>query len=433
MRPWFRTARALGLAVSLIGFGCGDDETRNVNDNTDDTGKENIIQGSITGNVTLRAVDTNLLRGAVFVTEGATLTIEPGTTVYAEGATLGTLVVARGGKIIAEGTADKPIVFTSDKPAGSRARGQWGGLIINGKAPINAGAEVLGEGDTGAYGGTNPADSSGSLRYVRVEFAGIEFSPDNELNGIAFQGVGNGTTVEYVQVHFNQDDGVEFFGGTVNAKHILVTAARDDSFDWTDGWSGKGQFWIAQQRGDDADNGFEVDNSKKNNDALPRSNAQVYNVTLIGDPKGPESATGMLLREGTAGIFRNIICMGFNKAGLDINNKTTHALAKSGDLSVQNTILWGNKKTYADPADGFDEKAWATTPAFNIVEVDPKLNDPYNLTVPDFRPSADSPAVSGKVPVAKPPADGFFSPVTFIGGIGPNENWTSGWTTTAQN
>lgn len=418
------------FSIALLGCG-GDDEA--TPDATEETGKENVIQGKITGNVTLRAVDTNILRGAVFVADGATLTVEPGTTVYGEGATLGTLIVSRGGKLIADGTVDKPIVFTCDKPVGSRARGQWGGLIINGRAPINAGAEALGEGDTGAYGGANPADNSGTLRYVRVEYAGVEFSPDNELNGIAFQGVGSGTTVDHVQVHFNQDDGVEFFGGTVNAKHLLVTGARDDSFDWTFGWSGKAQFWIAQQRGDDADNGFEVDNNSKNNDALPRSNAQVYNVTLIGDPKGPESGNAMLLREGTAGTFRNIIATGFNKAGLDINNVTTHALAKSGELSVQNVITFGHKKMYASVVDGFDEKAWASDPAFNIVEQDPKLKDPYNLTAPDFRPGTDSPAVNGTVPVAKPPADGFFSPVTFIGGIGPNDNWASGWTTTAQN
>lgn len=141
----------------------------------------------------------------------------------------------------------------------------------------------------------------------------------------------------------------------------------------------------------------------------------------------------MLIREGAAGVFRNLICMGFNKAGLDINNITTHALARSGELSLRNVILWENKKTFASAAEGFDEKEWASNPNFYIVETNPKLKDPYNLTSPDFRPSADSPAVNGTVPVAKPPADGFFTPVNFIGGIGPNENWTSGWTTTAQN
>ncbi len=431
-----RLLAVFGIVLTLLLAGCGEDEEKDgvVNGGTDQTGQVNILQGKITSNLTLKADRQHLLRGGVFVEDGATLTIEPGTTIFGEGATTGTLVIARGGKIIAEGTSAKPIVFTSDQPPGARGRGKWGGLIINGRAPINQGAEAFGEGDTGAYGGNNPNDNSGVLRYVRVEFAGIEFSPDNELNGIAFQGVGAGTTVEYVQVHFNQDDGIEMFGGTVNLKYALVTGARDDSFDWTDGWSGKGQFWIGQQRGDDADNGLEVDNSKKDNEAKPRSNATVYNVTLVGDPKGPESANGMLLREGTAGIFRNIIVMGFNKSGLDINNASTHTLANSGELSVQNCIFFSNKPdNFAAPKEGFDERPWAAQAKFNNVEMDPKLRDPYNLTAPDFRPAADSPTVNGKVPVATPPADGFFTPVNYIGGIGPNDSWIAGWTTTAQN
>ena len=153
-----------------------------------------------------------LLRGAVFVKNGAILTIEPGVKIYGEQATNGTLIIAQGSKIMAEGTASAPIVMSSDAFEGSRARGQWGGLIINGSAPTNQGV-TFGEGDTGAFGGNDPTDSSGVLRYVRVEYAGIEFSPDNELNGIAFQGVGSGTVVDHVQVHMNQDDGVEMFGG----------------------------------------------------------------------------------------------------------------------------------------------------------------------------------------------------------------------------
>lgn len=154
-------------------------------------------------------------------------------------------------------------MFTSDQFEGERDRGDWGGLIVNSRAPINTGTTAFGEGDTGEYGGTDPEDNSGILCYVRVEFAGIEFSPDNELNGIAFQGVGSGTVVDYVQVHFNQDDGIEFFGGTVNAKHLYCTGIRDDSFDRTDDWVGKGQFWVGQQCGDAADNGFESETTTK--------------------------------------------------------------------------------------------------------------------------------------------------------------------------
>ncbi len=400
----------------------------------EEIGSIEILEGRITSDRTLTSDKSYLLKGAVFVDNGATLTIEPGTFIFGEGATNGTLIVAQGGKLMADGTADRPIVFTSDAVEGQRDRGQWGGLIINGRAPVNTGAIAQGEGDTGTYGGSDPTDNSGVLRYVRVEFAGIEFSPDNELNGIAFQGVGSGTTVEYVQVHYNQDDGIEFFGGTVNAKYLYCTGIRDDSFDWTDGWTGKGQFWVAQQRGDDADNGFESDNEGDNNEAMPRSNPTIYNVTLVGDPNGPESDTGLLLREGTAGTLRNFIVIGFNKGGLDIDTGSSIQLANSGELSVQNTIFYNNKVdgtpgNFEVDDDEIDEAAWARMPSFNNAEVDPMLMAPYSTSTPDFTPESNSPAADGTVPVASPPDDGFFTSVNFIGGVDPLRNWLAGWTT----
>jgi hypothetical protein len=219
-----------------------------------------MVSGRITSDTTWTPGNVYVLNGTVFV-ENAALTIEAGTRIVGNGSTIGTLVISQSGQIFANGRADAPIVFTSDQPAGSRGRANWGGLIINGDAPINVpGGTAFGEGDTGVYGGSNPDDSSGVLRYVRVEYAGIEFSPDNELNGIAFQGVGRGTVAEFLQVHFNKDDGIEMFGGTVDVKYAIVTGIGDDSFDWTEGWQGRGQFWIAQQHGDDADQGFEADN-----------------------------------------------------------------------------------------------------------------------------------------------------------------------------
>ncbi len=390
---------------------------------------EQKLRSHLGGTWTLSETEDYLLQGAVFVESGATLTIEPGVEIYGEQASNGTLIVAQGAKIMADGTADAPIVMSSDAAIGSRARGQWGGLIINGNAPTNQG-ETFGEGDTGAFGGNDPADSSGVLRYVRIEYAGIEFSPDNELNGIAFQGVGSGTVVEYVQVHMNQDDGIEFFGGTVNLKYALVTGARDDSFDWTDGWTGKGQFWVAQQYGDDADNGFEVDNSSKDNEATPRSAATIYNVTLVGDPAGPESDNGMLIREGAAGTYANFIVTGFNKIGLDIDGESSHAQANNGDLVVKNSIFFENSGTnFGDEKedDGFDEAGFAA--ANDNEETDPGLVAPFDKTAPDFTPGVSSSAVSA----ASPPVDGFFEPVDFIGGVSPSNNWTTGWTTSAQN
>ena len=427
---------AVGIALAFVGCGSDEEET----DETDETlaleetvievdGRQVVVlEGKLNADKTLSPAYDYLLRGAVFVEGGATLTIEPGVKIYGEQASNGTLIIAQGSKIMADGTPDAPIVMSSDAYEGARARGQWGGLIINGNAPTNQGL-TFGEGDTGAFGGNNPADSSGVLRYVRIEYAGIEFSPDNELNGIAFQGVGSGTVIEYVQVHMNQDDGIEMFGGTVNLKYALVTGARDDSFDWTDGWTGKGQFWVAQHYGDDADNGFEVDNSSKDNEATPRSAATIYNVTLVGDPAGPESDNGMLIREGAAGTYANFIVTGFNKIGLDINNEATHAQANSGKLVVKNSIFFENGKgNFGDEKDddGFDEAAFASKNGNK--ETDPELAAPFNKSAPDFTPGAGAGAVSP----AAPPADGFFDQVNFIGGVSPSNNWTSGWTTSAQ-
>ncbi len=421
----------VGLTFVLVG--CGEDDDPEPVEIVEESivvdGREVVVlQGKLTEDKTLSSDYDYLLRGAVFVEDGATLTVEPGVTIYGEQAQNGTLIVAQGGKIMAEGTADAPIVMTSDVEIGQRARGQWGGLIINGRAPSNQGI-TAGEGDTGDFGGNNPADSSGVLRYVRVEYAGIEFSPDNELNGIAFQGVGSGTVVEYVQVHMNQDDGIEMFGGTVNLKYALVTGARDDSFDWTDGWTGKGQFWVAQQYGDDADNGFENDNSSKDNEATPRSAPTIFNVTLVGDPAGPESDNGMLIREGAAGMYANFIVTGFNKVGLDVNNESSHKQADDGKLVVKNSIFFENgKANFGDEKDddGFDEAAWAK--GLGNKENDPNLEDPFNKDNPDFRPGSGASSMSP----AKP-TDGYFDQVDFIGGVNPNSDWTKGWTTSARN
>jgi hypothetical protein len=405
------------------------------------------VSGRITSDTTWTRNHIYVLQGTVFV-ENAALTIEAGTRIIGDGGTIGTLVIARTGQIFAEGRADAPIVFTSDQAAGNRGRADWGGLIINGDAPINVpGGEAFGEGDTGVYGGDNENDSSGVLRYVRVEYAGIEFSPDNELNGIAFQGVGRGTEVEFVQVHFNKDDGLEFFGGTVDVKYALVTGIGDDCFDWTEGWQGRGQFWIAQQHGDDADQGIEADNNAENNDLEPRANPTLYNLTLLGDPdmnEGAESDEGILLREGTAATIRNTIVMGFKEVGLNINDSATFTVAAEGDIKLGNMIFFDNNPNFADdPGEGpFTTKEFAERNS-TIVVMDPMLRGPFDLTSPDFRPLSESPAVTGELPVMLPPNDGFFEPARFIGGISnerdPNPdapylgNWLAGWTNYAPN
>ncbi|MXX86075.1 MAG: hypothetical protein F4Y71_06420 [Acidobacteria bacterium] len=408
-----------------------------------------VVSGHIEEDTTWVAATAYILEGAVFVPEGVTLTIEAGTQIYGESATNGTLIVERGGMLMAMGTADAPIVMTSDQEPGSRARGDWGGLILNGNAPLNIpGGVGEGEGDTGAYGGDDPADNSGVLNYVRVEYAGTEFSPDNELNGIAFQGVGNGTEVDYVQVHYNKDDGVEWFGGTVDAKHLVMTGIADDSFDWTEGWTGRGQFWIAQQRGDDADQGIEADNNAENNDLTPRSAPTLYNVTLIGDPgteAGDESDIGMLLREGTAGEYANFIVAGFKDEGLRLDHVATYQQVLAGDLTVRNSIFHDNLKGSFGDGDGRGEGqptaaelvALANVGGAGIMEVDPMLEHPYyhpghGDEIEEFGvcPTAGSPALTGG---AVPPADGFFDPVTYIGACDEGGDWFASWINLAAN
>ena len=417
------------------------------------------VSGRITSDTTFASDNVYLLTGAVFIESPARLTIEAGTTIYGQSETSGTLVIARGAQILANGTAEAPIVMTSDQLVGERARGDWGGLIINGNAPLNVpGAEAEGEGGTGVYGGDDPDDDSGHLYYLRVEFAGTELSPDNELNGIAFQGVGRKTEVDHVMVKLNKDDGLEFFGGTVEVKHVICFAIADDSYDWTDGWQGKGQFLIAMQMGDDADQGIEADNNGDANDLTPRSNPTIYNMTLVGDPyeyPGLESDTGILLREGTAATIRNFIVTGFKEASIDVDHAATFQQVSDGALTLASGIIQGNCSVEGCDGeflpDSDDAESSISTAEFVKdsddvhIGLEPMIGEaaseecqfcPYSLLQPErnFRPRAGSPAVNGQVSPTVPPNDGFFDVIggTFIGAVGPEdsgeEDWFTGWT-----
>jgi hypothetical protein len=246
-----------------------------------------VLEGEIRSDLTLRAVDTHTLKGFVYVIEGVTLTIEPGTVIKGEKTSMGSLIVERGGKIIAEGTADRPIVFTSDQPKGARSYGDWGGLILCGKAPTNNVSEPQIEGGPRSrYGGNDPADNSGIIKYVRIEFAGYPFEPNKEINGLTFGGVGSGTTVDYVQVSYCGDDSFEWFGGTVNARHLIAYKGWDDEFDTDYGFSGKLQFLLGVRDSRHADtsksNGFESDNDAQGSGNTPLTRPVFSNLTLIG-------------------------------------------------------------------------------------------------------------------------------------------------------
>ncbi len=382
------------------------------------------------------------LKGYVWVT-GGTLTIDAGTTIKGDNGSA--LTITKDAKINAVGTVDKPIVFTSSQA--TPASGDWGGLVLAGKAPINVTGgtnKIEGFADTFGerivYGGTDATHNCGMLKYARIEYAGFALSVDNELNGLTLTGCGSQTTIDYVQVHLGLDDGVEIFGGTVDVKHLVITQPDDDGLDWDLGWTGKAQFVIVQQRVGRGDKGFEADNNRNGGDLLPRSAPEIWNYSLIGsdglatDPQG-----GMHLRRGTAGKMNNGIVEFFPKFAADIDNAVPGSVAQftAGALAIKNTYfvkataataIWPTNFDVAGnpPADndgGLDEAAQLGGDVTNHMGVDPALTSPKNLTAPNWKPSAGSPVLTG---CGTPPA-GFDQTATFCGAIG-TVDWTTGWT-----
>lgn len=295
------------------------------------------IQGILTEDLTMTADKTWAVASTLFVGEGnkelatvkeiadyqgPTLTIEAGTKIV--GANGAAIVVTRGSQIMANGTASAPIIMSSTD-AGYDGRGEWGGLVIQGKGITNkcvAGeiCNVSGEGNSGFYGGADNSDSSGTINYVVVAEAGSVVGVDDELNGIGFMAVGSSTTVDFVQVHGNEDDGVEFWGGAVVAKHLVLTDNKDDSIDWDNGFVGGIQFAIVDHADDEGDHGMETDNNGKGMDLLPRSKPTISNVTLVGS--GANSDTAIKHREGTGVLMYNTVVTGF-EACLDVDDQAT--------------------------------------------------------------------------------------------------------------
>jgi hypothetical protein len=445
------------------------------------------VQGSsdptagITTNTTWTANNKYLLKGFVYVTSGATLTIEPGTVIVGDKDTKGALIIEPGAKIMAMGTAAKPIIFTSNQPKGSRNYGDWGGVIITGNAPVNTttGRQLAEGGVQTTYGGTNAADNSGVFQYVRIEFAGVAFTPNNEVNGLTLGGVGSGTTIDHVQVSYSGDDAIEWFGGTVNAKYLVTHRTFDDDFDTDLGFSGKVQFAVslrdplqADQSGSKA---FESNNDGAGSANLPRTSAVFSNVTAIGPILNPSAAVyspqytaGAHIRYNSAQSIMNSVIIGY-PTNILVDGGTTAATIANGDARFKNNIVAGalsnsNSTTgqrnilYVGPTLGnsnltpnnamsSDTAAWGSAvgpltwfkaaangnrryaTADNV-----QLLNPFNLTSPSFVPRTASPIVS-TVPASFTDSkltDSFFTPVTYIGAFDPNattsSNWLAGWT-----
>lgn len=286
-----------------------------------------ILKGELTANKTLLKDKVYVLSGEYIVKTGATLTIQEGVKIVAktDDESVDYILVQQGAKIEAVGTKENPIIMTSDK----KESGAWGGLHICGKAHTNAeNGEGTSEIGNAAYGGSADNDNSGTLKYVRLENTGYALDSEHEANGISFYGVGNGTTVEYVQAYNGSDDGFEFFGGSVDVKHMVVTNCSDDSFDWTEGWNGRGQFLVAYQEaketlGFDCDCLMECDNNGKNFAATPVACPTLANLTLIGN--GGEKQ-GVRLRAGTQVKMYNALISGKGKCLTTETTETEKAL-----------------------------------------------------------------------------------------------------------
>ena len=321
-----------------------------------------VVEGVLEGNVTWTKDKIYRLKGYVRVGEEAVsgtvtkvgvLTIQPGTVIIGDKATKGTLVVQRGSKLIAEGTAAEPIVFTSAEGIGSRSPGDWGGVVICGKAPNNlTGIAELEGGYKGFHGGTVADDNSGSLKYVRIEYAGIPLNPNQEINSLTMGSVGSGTKLEYIMASFGLDDSFEWFGGTVNGKYLIAYKGTDDDFDMDNGYSGTLQFGLGYRDGNLADvsgsNGFEIDNDAAGSNLTPFTSATLVNFSIIG-AKGTSSdyldanfQNGAQLRRNAKVKVYNTFITGY-PAGLYIDSQRGAAKtnAANGELIVKNVVIAG--------------------------------------------------------------------------------------------
>ena len=364
------------------------------------------LEGEITSDMTLEAGQTYTLSGGVHVKKGATLSIPEGVKIVAQYDDVADyILIEQGAKINAIGTAEKPIVMTSSK----EEVGSWGGLHICGYAHTNvSGGTGVSEIGGATYGGDDDADNSGTLKYIRLEYTGFALDEEHESNGISFYGVGNGTVVENIQAYKGADDGLEFFGGSVNVKNIVVTSCSDDSFDWTEGWNGKGQFLVAYQEGEsslgyDCDCLMECDNNSKDLAATPTSHPVLANVTLVGN--GGEKQ-GVRLRAGTQVELYNAIIANKGKA-LTVETLETENSLADGTSVLENVAI----STELD-----SENSIYTNDMF--VKAGNLTNQKFEL----------SDLFVGTIEGGSKVEDSFFVDAPYKGAVSADNNWTAGWT-----
>ncbi|MDW9380470.1 hypothetical protein [Chryseobacterium sp. JV558] len=421
-----------------------------------------ILSGKITSSMTLKANKIYKLRGLVYVTNGATLTIEPGTKIVGEADKNGALIITKGSKIMAEGTAANPIIFTSEKP--SPKRGDWAGVVILGNAPTNAsfgGVNGIGEIEgginnsdgLGLYGGNNAADNSGVLKYVRIEYAGYAFLPDKEINGLTFGGVGNGTTVDYVEVAYANDDSFEWFGGTVNCSHLISYKGLDDDFDTDNGFSGNIQFGIGVRDSQIADvsgsNAFESDNDANGSTLTPQTSATFSNMTIIGPINSLAPGSINALFQNALQIRRNSSISVFNSVftgfpvGLFID--ATKGAPTDNNI-VGNKLFFENNVLAGSPTPLKFGPSTSTPTTYTLNDLTTWFNAKGNTilastadvklagawapagTTPNFTPTAGSPLLTGGA-FTNPKLATWFTQVTYKGAVkDATDTWYAGWT-----
>ncbi|MDA0875555.1 MAG: T9SS type A sorting domain-containing protein [Bacteroidetes bacterium] len=437
-----------------------------------------VTDASINAGETVRWTADNVyvLSGLVIVEDGAELHIDAGTVVKAEdgqSTNASALVVARGGKIFAEGTASSPVIFTSVQDNISSAdlltyedRGLWGGIVLLGRARTNNAGdsagnykeiegvnELVADGDTRAeYGGDDDSDSSGIMRYVSIRHTGINIgeSDGNEIQGLTLGGVGSGTVLEYIESYSSGDDGVEFFGGTVNLKYFVSAFNSDDAIDWDQGWRGKGQFWFALQGTDKAGAAAEQDGAGGDENTEPFAKPTIFNATYVGGgvSNTPDGDRGEMLmfRDNTGGFYHNSIFTDYNSTSgghaltiEDIDNTGSKPLDsrqrfEAGDLGLTHNLWFGfgagnSPSQFVNPGLANQQAIIDYLVANGNVVEDPALAGIERSTSPsgglDPRPTGNSPAFT--MDRAAYPADAFYTPVDYVGAFG-RANWLAGWT-----
>ena len=430
-----------------------------------------------TGKQTLKK-GTYLLKGWVYIANGAELTIEPGSVIKGDKQTKASLICERGGKLIAKGSDKEPIVFTSEEAAGNRKPGDWGGIILCGKAKNNQTEMQIEGGPRTKHGGDDDADNSGILSYVRIEFAGYPFQTDQEINGLTLGSVGSGTQIDHVQISYSNDDSFEWFGGTVNCKYLVTFHGWDDDFDTDNGYSGAVQYGLVVRNAKIADksqsNGFESDNNASGSDVSPYTNATFSNITIIG-PKLQSGVTfenttdfitggqmnpnngsalgkfqsAMQIRRSSRLNIINSVAAGW-PIGLIIDGEKgdTPKQAQAGTIRFHNNVFAGMdiigsdaNKIYQDVLyDAVNQavidetqNSYSNTFFFQEALKNKAFDDAAALGLTDasnvgspFMPNAQSPLLT--LASFDGENNTWFDKVSYVGAFNATDNWLTGWT-----